>query len=64
MDKYKQKSGQVIPSKETGFDISSCFEGKFDELDFNFGADAYFNCYSHFGIHEDMLRDRTRTETY
>jgi protein arginine N-methyltransferase 1 len=26
--------------------------------------DYYFDSYSHFGIHEEMLKDRVRTETY
>eukprot|EP00741_Cyanophora_paradoxa_P000462 tig00000405_g450.t1 len=27
-------------------------------------ADYYFNSYSHFGIHEEMLKDEVRTKTY
>lgn len=27
-------------------------------------ADYYFNSYSHFGIHEEMLKDKVRTKTY
>mmetsp|Transcript_12149 Transcript_12149/g.50385 ORF Transcript_12149/g.50385 Transcript_12149/m.50385 type:complete len:355 (-) Transcript_12149:410-1474(-) len=27
-------------------------------------ADYYFNSYAHFGIHEEMLRDEVRTESY
>ena len=27
-------------------------------------ADYYFNSYAHFGIHEEMLKDSVRTETY
>ncbi|XP_068744744.1 protein arginine N-methyltransferase 3-like isoform X2 [Montipora capricornis] len=26
--------------------------------------DSYFSSYAHFGIHEEMLKDRTRTESY
>lgn len=26
--------------------------------------DAYFGSYSHFGIHEEMLKDKIRTKTY
>ncbi|KAK2573223.1 Protein arginine N-methyltransferase 3 [Acropora cervicornis] len=26
--------------------------------------DAYFSSYAHFGIHEEMLKDKTRTESY
>lgn len=27
-------------------------------------ADYYFDSYSHFGIHEEMLKDEVRTKTY
>ena len=27
-------------------------------------ADYYFDSYSHFGIHEEMLKDTVRTKTY
>jgi ribosomal protein L11 methylase PrmA len=27
-------------------------------------ADYYFDSYSHFGIHEEMLKDKVRTQTY
>ena len=27
-------------------------------------ADYYFDSYAHFGIHEEMLKDRVRTEAY
>merc|ERR1719474_1828736 len=27
-------------------------------------SDYYFDSYSHFGIHEEMLKDKVRTQTY
>jgi len=27
-------------------------------------ADYYFDSYAHFGIHEEMLKDEVRTQTY
>lgn len=27
-------------------------------------ADYYFDSYSHFGIHEEMLKDKVRTDAY
>lgn len=27
-------------------------------------ADYYFSSYSHFGIHEEMLKDEVRTKSY
>lgn len=55
----------VIPSKEEGFDI----ETGFDELykkggDDTRGLDYYFRSYSSVGIHEEMLRDKQRTNAY
>ena len=31
---------------------------------YNFSKDYYFDSYAHFGIHEEMLKDETRTLTY
>ena len=43
---------KITSTSEEGFNLSNCFEGKFEDMyGFNFGTDAYFNCYSHFGIH-------------
>jgi len=33
-------------------------------LPFSRSADYYFDSYSHFGIHEEMLKDEVRTKTY
>ena len=33
-------------------------------MDYNLVADSYFGSYSHFSIHEDMLKDRVRTGSY
>lgn len=56
----------VEKSKEDGFDI----ETGFDELYNNIagksskGLDYYFRSYSSVGIHEEMLRDKIRTNAY
>lgn len=33
-------------------------------MDYKEGADSYFGSYSHFGIHEEMLKDEVRTRSY
>jgi protein arginine N-methyltransferase 1 len=35
-----------------------------DELEQMTSKDYYFDSYSHYGIHEEMIKDRVRTETY
>ena len=47
-----RKMTKITSTSEEGFNLSNCFEGKFEDMyGFNYGTDAYFNCYSHFGIH-------------
>jgi hypothetical protein len=46
----------VTKSTEKGFDLGTCFEKVVDE--YQADSDYYFNSYSHFGIHEDMLKDK------
>ncbi len=63
---------KVLPATEKGFTGSPKLW--FDEKTFNQQfvgtlnykdcADGYFGSYSHFGIHEEMLKDQTRTGTY
>ena len=53
---------QVIPgSKEENFQGQNTWAGLGDETT---QADPYFYSYSHFGIHEEMIKDTIRTETY
>lgn len=61
-----------IPSDEEGFtgDPQSWFNQEeykkqfVGNLDPKRAEDSYFGCYSHFGIHEDMLKDEVRTKSY
>lgn len=49
-------------STEAGFQGESMWTGVGD---FEIGIeDPYFYSYSHYSIHEEMLKDQTRTETY
>ncbi len=54
---YKFK---IKPSKEAGFTIKDCMKGfKLDpEEGYEKNSDYYFNSYAHFGIHEEMLKDK------
>lgn len=59
-DKYP-----VTKSAESGFEIETCFDVKTNETDFYIkDEDYYFDSYSHFSIHEDMLKDKVRTLAY
>jgi len=61
-----------IPSDEPGFmgDPKTWFsEEEFNKqfagcMDYKVGSDSYFSSYSHFYIHEEMLKDRIRTGSY
>lgn len=35
-----------------------------DDNHYSYGEDYYFDSYSHFGIHEDMIKDSIRTNSY
>ena len=51
----------IPKSKEPGFELDS-FMNDFKPPDTLEGAaDNYFDSYSHFGIHEEMLKDRVKT---
>jgi len=56
---------KIKKADETGFDLENCMKdfkppGHTYEKD----ADYYFDSYGHFGIHEEMLKDKTRTLAY
>lgn len=48
-------------SKESEFQQDSLWAGLGDEMQVE---DPYFYSYSHFGIHEEMIKDKVRTESY
>jgi protein arginine N-methyltransferase 1 len=56
----------VIPSTEEGFDIETGFDELYNTKDESNtrGLDYYFRSYSSVGIHEEMLRDKVRTNAY
>lgn len=56
---YKFK---VTPSKEEGFALRDCMKGfNLDPTEgYEQDSDYYFNSYAHFGIHEEMLKDKVK----
>lgn len=72
-EKEVTPKAEIIISDEEGFTGNS--KGWFNDeeykkqfagsLDYKeVGGDSYFESYSHFGIHEEMLKDEVRTKTY
>jgi protein arginine N-methyltransferase 1 len=44
--------------------MNSEIDMKVAEANSSTSADYYFDSYSHFGIHEEMLKDEVRTKAY
>lgn len=53
-------------SEESEFLGESLWQGisSIEDQNSTFGKDYYFDSYAHFGIHEDMIKDSTRTLAY
>eukprot|EP01017_Pseudomicrothorax_dubius_P006635 TRINITY_DN11934_c0_g1_i6.p1 TRINITY_DN11934_c0_g1~~TRINITY_DN11934_c0_g1_i6.p1 ORF type:complete len:189 (-),score=49.61 TRINITY_DN11934_c0_g1_i6:777-1343(-) len=64
IEESQGRKPQVLPTSEEGFDIATCFENRGALDTYVPDADYYFDSYSHFGIHEEMLKDKVRTEGY
>ncbi|CAA7027519.1 unnamed protein product [Microthlaspi erraticum] len=57
--------GSGVAGEPAAQDESMCDAGETAEVtDDTTSADYYFDSYSHFGIHEEMLKDVVRTKTY
>jgi hypothetical protein len=53
------KDLKITKAEEPGFDIETCMNDfKPPSATFEKDADYYFDSYGHFGIHEEMLKDR------
>jgi len=65
--KKQTKSAKPTPSADVvmknGSNDNAAEEKKSDETE-KTAKDYYFDSYSHFGIHEEMLKDKVRTGTY
>lgn len=61
--KRSQEEGFVGPP-EKWFDDDSFKKSVIKDLEYNEKLDYYFDSYSHFNIHEEMIKDRVRTESY
>jgi protein arginine N-methyltransferase 1 len=51
-------------SSEAEFQSDAVFQGLRDYPHYSYGDNYYFESYSHYGIHEEMLKDEARTGTY
>ncbi|KAJ0263067.1 Protein arginine N-methyltransferase 1.1 [Hirschfeldia incana] len=60
-DEAAQASAEAAPQDESMCDAA---ETTTEVTDDTTSADYYFDSYSHFGIHEEMLKDVVRTKTY
>lgn len=59
------RTQKVLKSTEQGFDLQTCFLSHDKPLNgYIKDADYYYDSYSHFAIHEEMLKDRIRTKAY
>ncbi|KAL9288552.1 Protein arginine N-methyltransferase 1.1 [Arabidopsis thaliana] len=56
-------AGEETPQDESMFDAGESADTA-EVTDDTTSADYYFDSYSHFGIHEEMLKDVVRTKTY
>jgi len=71
ISRQKSEESPVVTSQEKGFRKN---DNWFDEkqyskdlcakMSFNSNQDYYFGSYSHFNIHEEMLKDKARTDAY
>jgi protein arginine N-methyltransferase 1 len=56
---------RIPVSNEEGFDLKNCFEANVRAVSgYEKDSDYYFDSYSHFSIHEEMLKDKVRTLAY
>jgi protein arginine N-methyltransferase 1 len=66
-ERFVQKIPQpqvITKPKEAGFEIDNCMKNFATTETYEKDADYYFDSYSHFNIHEEMLKDKTRTHSY
>ena len=55
---YKSHSHKV--PEDPAFDINKCFNEEDSYFTMEKGIDYYFDSYSHFSIHEEMLKDKVK----
>lgn len=59
------KDLNIRKAEEPGFDIETCMKDfKPPNQTFEKDADYYFDSYGHFGIHEEMLKDRVSLHSF
>ncbi|ETE74101.1 Protein arginine N-methyltransferase 3, partial [Ophiophagus hannah] len=60
LQKMRQFAQDLVMNTEIGSSSSASTTGNLKEDE----EDVYFSSYGHFGIHEEMLKDKVRTESY
>ncbi|XP_058017535.1 protein arginine N-methyltransferase 3-like [Ahaetulla prasina] len=60
LQKMRQFAQDLVMNTEIGSSSSPSTTGNLKEDE----EDVYFSSYGHFGIHEEMLKDKVRTESY
>ena len=61
MENKKENLQTNEKMEEEDFNLKTCFEGKFLKGEgYEKDSDYYFDSYSHFGIHEEMLKDKVK----
>ena len=50
----------IPPSKEKGFNIENCMDDFKTPDTYEKDSDYYYDSYAHFGIHEEMLKDKVQ----
>ena len=55
---------EIKKSDEEGFSLDNCFDDMDKKPGYEKDSNYYFDSYSHFNIHEDMLKDKIRTLAY
>lgn len=60
----KSEEAGFVGEPETWFDEEAFKKGLIKDFGHNEKLDYYFDSYSHFNIHEEMIKDKVRTDTY
>lgn len=59
------RNQKIYKSNEQGFDLQTCFiQSEKPTNGYIKDEDYYYDSYSHFSIHEEMLKDKIRTKAY
>ncbi|EAS00376.1 arginine N-methyltransferase (macronuclear) [Tetrahymena thermophila SB210] len=65
--KMCKRTSKDIGNNHNNFNLDTCFDNdniKEESKGYERNQDYYYDSYSHFNIHEDMLKDKVRTKAY